>query len=147
MLGLLEEHAAQLKTRKSGSSAEVWDPFRKKWVLLGPEEFVRQVMMSVWLAEGRFSGLIPVIEKSVVIEGRSLRFDAVLMKGIDILIVIEFKSPDEKLGETHLLQLSRYNSVLTAPGMILSNGLNSRFFKRLPSGYSEVTGWEDLDLA
>lgn len=144
MIGLIEEYASRLKTRKSANFSEVWDPYRKKWVLLGPEEFVRQVMLAVWEGQGRFNQLIPIVEKAIIHEGRNLRFDAVLMKGLEIWVIIEFKSPTETLSEAHILQLARYNVSLNAPYLILSNGIESRFFKRLSSEYQQLSGWEEV---
>lgn len=144
MLGLIEEYASRLKTRKSGSFSEVWDPYRKKWVALGPEEFVRQVMLALWEGEGRFKQLTPIVEKGLLLEGKLLRFDAVLMKGTEVYVILEFKSPSEALSEAHVLQLSRYNMVLNAPYLILSNGIESRYFQRLSAGYQQLSGWEDI---
>lgn len=144
MLGLIEEYASRLKTRKSGTASEVWDTFRKKWVALQPEEFVRQVMLTAWQAEGRLEGTRVVVEKAVLIEGKNLRFDAALMRGTEVWAIIEFKSPEETLSEPHLLQLARYNTILAASWIILSNGLESRFYQRLSNGYQQVSGWEEV---
>jgi hypothetical protein len=102
----------------------IFDDLRRKWLTLTPEEWVRQHFIQFLIMEKMFPASLMAIEKKVMINGLSQRFDLLVYdrKG-NPLMIAEFKSPDIPIDQTTFDQASRYNSVLTAPYFLISNGM------------------------
>ncbi|MBN2730754.1 MAG: type I restriction enzyme HsdR N-terminal domain-containing protein [Bacteroidales bacterium] len=102
----------------------IFDVFRKKWLHLTPEEWVRQqLLMYLHHALGYPMQNI-VLEKQIEINGLKKRFDALITgpKG-RILMLIECKKPEIELSEKSFLQLAHYNSFVKAEYLLMSNGM------------------------
>ena len=110
-----------LKTRIENDRREVWDRLRKKWMVLTPEEFVRQCLIH-WLTEekGIPNGLIS-IERGMTYNSLRKRYDlCVYDRNGKPLISIECKAPDVPLGQETLMQLSTYNTKLNSPFLLIA---------------------------
>ena len=105
------------------SSREVWDIVRNKWVALTPEEFVRQHAIHFFIHDLNFPNGRIGVETEVVFHGMKRRADLVLYtREAFPLLIAEFKAPTVKIEEAVLSQTLRYNSVLKAPWLLISNG-------------------------
>jgi type I site-specific restriction-modification system R (restriction) subunit len=105
------------------SSREVWDIVRNKWVALSPEEFVRQHAIHFFIHDLNFPKGRIGVETEVVFHGMKRRADLVLYtREAFPLLIAEFKAPTVKIEEAVLSQTLRYNSVLKAPWLFISNG-------------------------
>ena len=105
------------------SSREVWDIVRNKWVALTPEEFVRQHAIHFFIHDLNFPKGRIGVETEVVFHGMKRRADLVLYtREAFPLLIAEFKAPTVKIEEAVLSQTLRYNSVLKAPWLLISNG-------------------------
>ncbi len=116
----------QFKIRKNTSGKdEIFDEFRKKYVALTPEEWVRQNFIRFLKEEKKYPSSLIAIEKGIVINSMKKRFDAVVHNrdGKPIML-IEFKSPDIKISQKVMDQISRYNINLNVNYLLISNGLS-----------------------
>lgn len=113
-----------LKIKSDEPRINVFDPVRKRYVALTPEEEVRQMMIQFL----HTVNTVPLHHMSVE---KMIRYHH-LAKRPDIVVydlnskpsmVIECKSPDIKLGQKDLEQLATYNKVMATPYIVLSNGL------------------------
>ena len=105
------------------STREVWDIVRNKWVALTPEEFVRQHAIHFFIHDLNFPKGRIGVETEVVFHGMKRRADLVLYtREAFPLLIAEFKAPRVKIEEAVLSQTLRYNSVLKAPWLLISNG-------------------------
>jgi hypothetical protein len=105
------------------STREVWDIVRNKWVALTPEEFVRQHAIHFFIHDLNFPNGRISVETEVVFHGMKRRADLVLYtREAFPLLIAEFKAPTVKIEEAVLSQTLRYNSVLKAPWLLISNG-------------------------
>jgi hypothetical protein len=97
---------------------------RKRDLVFTPEEWVRQSMIYFLVEKlGYPLGLISV-EKSLKVNGLPKRWDIVVYaQTAEIYFLIEVKAPNIALQQPQLEQLLRYQSVLKAPYLCLSNGL------------------------
>ncbi len=104
---------------------EIFDDFRRKFVKLTPEEWVRQHFLH-FLSEAKgYPASLISVEKQLIILGRSKRFDAVVFQNDGTpLVLIEFKAPSVKLNQNVLDQVASYNFVLHANFLMVSNGLS-----------------------
>lgn len=115
---------AALRIRETGKRREVFDTFRGKWILLTPEEWVRQHLLHYFTsvlgyAQGRIG-----VEKSLPGIGRELRTDIVVYdsRGAPALIV-EVKASSVPINTSVFAQAAKYNLRLGVPFLAVSNGL------------------------
>ncbi len=122
----------------------VWDILRKKWVVLQPEEWVRQQLLHHLIRERGLSPQLIGIEKGTQYRGLQGRFDLVVYdKTGKALILIECKAPEVKLSQNTLLQIARYNREIGAPHLLITNGLHLLFFSQDERGTFQFqpSGW------
>jgi hypothetical protein len=103
----------------------IYDEFRRRWIVLTPEEWVRQNFMKYLASEKHFPPALMAVEKKVNINGLAQRFDLLVYdrKG-NPLLVGEFKAPGVEISQLAFDQAIRYNAVILAPYFLVSNGLN-----------------------
>ena len=120
----LPSHPFSVKKEKN--KLYIFDEFRMKWIVLTPEEWVRQHLLMFLTNKKGYPKSLIAIEKKVNVNGLSQRFDAVLhnAQGVPIA-VIECKAFSVKIAEDTLMQALRYNAQIKAPYLILSNGLET----------------------
>lgn len=108
----------------------IFDPVRKKWLVLTPEEWVRQHCIQFLLKIKNVPiGLIQ-IEKKLSVNNTEKRYDLVVFKpDQSIYVLIECKSPSVKLTQQTFDQISRYNSVLKSNYLMLTNGFTHFYCK------------------
>jgi Type I restriction enzyme R protein N terminus (HSDR_N) len=128
----------------------IFDENRRRWIVLTPEEWVRQNFIRFLRTDKKFPAALMAIEKKVMINGLSQRFDLLVYdrKGNPLLIA-EFKSPDVQVNQMTFDQASRYNSVLRAPFFLISNGMihfvsKLNFENRTTRYLAEIPGYDDL---
>ncbi len=102
----------------------IFDEFRRKWVKLSPEEWVRQQFLMFLTQNLHYPASAIAVEKKLVYNGMTRRPDAVV-SGLNaaLLMIVEFKRPDVSIDEKTFLQAATYNSVLKTPFILISNGL------------------------
>ncbi|MFM9952172.1 MAG: type I restriction enzyme HsdR N-terminal domain-containing protein, partial [Saprospiraceae bacterium] len=98
-----------LQLRQSAEGAAIYDPIRKKWLVLQPEEMVRQLAVSYLLEEKRYNKNRIKIEKSLRVNTLSKRCD-VLVYDPDMrpFLLVECKAPQVKISEATFRQLAAY---------------------------------------
>jgi hypothetical protein len=112
------------KIQKSATSkVEIFDVFRKKYVILTPEEWVRQHFAHFLVNQlGVPQGLM-ALEKKIVMNGLNRRFDIVVYsKSALPLLIVECKASSVEISQEIFNQAARYNSVLKAPFLLITNG-------------------------
>ena len=101
------------RIRKEGQRTQIFDPFRKRYVALTPEEWVRQHILQFLVEEKSYpKGLISV-EKSMKLNQQNKRADIVIhSRSGEAVMLIECKSPGVKLSQETFDQVARYNIVI-----------------------------------
>jgi hypothetical protein len=118
---ILPSYAVETRAGTSGRT-EVLDLIRRRWVHLSPEEGVRQHLLRHLLALGYPAGLMAV-ERGFSYMGQPWRADVVAYdRARRPLILAECKAPRVLLGQAVLDQLARYNAVVHAQVLVLTNG-------------------------
>jgi len=111
----------------------IYDLLRKRFLLLTPEEWVRQHWIHFFLKIYSQSALI--VEKKIQLGKLTKRIDLLVTEKTIPKILIECKAPREKLSEKSFEQIARYNSILEAKEIIISNGLDHIHAKFSKKGY------------
>ena len=116
--------------KRNADVLQIFDIIRKKWVVLQPEELVRQHVVWYLIEEKGYPASLIAIEKSLLVNKLQKRFDIVLHNNIGKpLIIVECKAPGIKISEDTLHQALRYNSIIRAPYILLTNGLEMYYGK------------------
>ena len=103
----------------------IFDEFRKKWVRLTPEEWVRQQFLMYLHVHLGYPATAIAVEKSLTYNGMTRRPDAVISgRNGQILMVLECKKPDVIIDEKTFLQAATYTSVLGNAYILITNGLS-----------------------
>ena len=117
--------AADLRVERHDGLLAVFDPLRGRWVALTPEEWVRQHFTS-WLVNGLgYPASLTANEVSLKLNRTSRRADTVVFdhRGNPWMIV-EYKRPDVRITREVFEQALRYNIVLKARFIVVSNGMS-----------------------
>ena len=118
------------KIKAINGKDQIFDPFRKIWVLLTPEEWVRQHVIQFLLQDKKYPKSHINVEKLLKINHLTKRYDVVVYKpNGDITILVECKAPEVKITQSTFDQIARYNMTLNADYLMVTNGLNHYFCK------------------
>jgi type I site-specific restriction endonuclease len=108
----------------------IFDNIRKKWLLLTPEEWVRQHAVNYLITEKKYKPSLISLEKEIELNGTKKRYDIVVYdKSLNPFIIIECKAPEIALTDSVLEQALRYNLVLKVPFIMITNGMNDLVIK------------------
>jgi len=113
-----------------GQKKHILDIFRKKFVTLTPEEWVRQHWLRFLVQyKGVPAGLIAV-ETPVLFNGMTKRADIVVYgKNHKPQLIVECKAPQIPINAHVCWQIAMYNFTLKAPYLIVSNGMQHFVFE------------------
>ena len=114
----------EFRLRKSNDRTEIFDEFRKKFVVLTPEEWVRQNLLKFLHSNKNIPKGLIAVEKGLILNQLKKRTDILIYtrKGNPCMIV-ECKSPDITIDQYTFEQIARYNMTLKVDYLLVSNGL------------------------
>jgi hypothetical protein len=121
----LHHYKDQLKIKKEGKRTLIFDIIRKKYLILQPEEMVRQLLVLHLIDIGYPKEKIQV-EKGLDINGLKRRFDIVVYdRHFFPYLLIECKSHTVPISQDTFDQIANYNIELRAPYLLVSNGVQT----------------------
>ena len=121
---------ADLKIVQDKGTLKIFDFIRKKYLVLTPEEWVRQNFIHFLVGHRGFPKGLLKMESGVKYYQRKGRYDAVFLdRSGKPLLLIECKAPEIKIDNSTLGQVARYNSRTKAPFLALTNGIQHYFIK------------------
>ena len=133
---------------------KIFDFLRNRFVALTPEEWVRQSFTHFLVEQKGYPKERLANEITISLGGLSRRCDSVLYsQSVSPIIIIEYKAPEIKINQKVFEQIYRYNIVLRADYLIVSNGVNHycckisyenqsyEFLREIPH-YSEISANE-----
>jgi hypothetical protein len=143
--------AYTFKTKSGVQRKQIFDPIRKKYVALTPEEWVRQHLVQFLIQERNFPASLIAIEMGMKLNGMQKRGDVVAYNNLGKpFFIAECKAPEVKITQDVFDQVARYNIVLQVPYLLVSNGLQHfccevnlqteqiQYLKEIPN-YKELT--------
>jgi len=110
------------KIKAINGKDQIFDPFRKIWVVLSPEEWVRQNLLQYLVQTLHYPSSLIAVEKEIKLGELSKRFDIVVFKNEQAWMIIECKEAKVALNEKTMDQILQYQQVLTAQYLFISNG-------------------------
>jgi len=103
----------------------IFDDFRKKYVVLTPEEWVRQNFLMYLVNEKNYPPSLIAVEAGLKLFKTLKRTDIVVYnKQGDPLLIIECKSPEVGINEKVFDQIVRYNMALQVNYLVVTNGMD-----------------------
>lgn len=113
----------QFRLKQEDDSNYIFCNIRKKWLILTPEEWVRQNVIQFLIHELNYKPININSEIIVKINGLSKRADIIVFKNAKPFIVVECKAPQIQITQETFDQIARYNMQLEAEFLMVSNGL------------------------
>jgi Type I restriction enzyme R protein N terminus (HSDR_N) len=111
-------------TRNAAGDAWVFDPIRKKNVVLLPEEWLRQLVLRYLLDVKNYPATRIRSEVGITVNGMPRRCDIVVFDAaLQPWLIVECKSPKVPLTQKVMEQAARYNLQLRVPYLAITNGL------------------------
>ena len=103
----------------------IFDAIRKKFVVLTPEEWVRQHTVQFLMQEKKYPISLINVEKELIFNNLKKRYDIVIFNSDgSIFLVVECKRSAIAIKQNTFDQIARYNMVLEAQYLMVTNGLN-----------------------
>jgi hypothetical protein len=120
-----------LRVRQIAGVQEVFDQIRKKWLVLTPEEWVRQNFVQFLILSNNYPASLIAIEKEIKVGELKKRCDIVVYNRSAMpWMIIECKEMNVKLSDKTLDQILRYHIALPANYLIITNGSYSLGYKK-----------------
>ncbi|GEC79734.1 type I restriction enzyme HsdR N-terminal domain-containing protein [Flavobacterium aquatile] len=114
--------------KNSENKVAIFDEIRKKFIILTPEEWVRQHVTQYLLQERKYPKSYINVEKLIKINDLTKRYDLVVFQPDGTLfLLVECKAPEVKITQQTFDQIARYNLTLKAKYLMVTNGLNHYF--------------------
>ncbi|MBT8219232.1 MAG: type I restriction enzyme HsdR N-terminal domain-containing protein [Bacteroidia bacterium] len=113
----------QLTSKTLDGTTYLLDPVRKKWIILTPEELVRQLTLLYLLEKAEPYKRLLSVEKVINVNGRIKRFDILLYDSeAKPKLLVECKNPKVPITNETFNQIAQYNIALKVPTLMVTNG-------------------------
>ncbi len=113
----------QPKIKQENEKEFIFDEVRKRWVILTPEEWVRQNFLQYLTQTKKYPASLIAIEKEIKLGELIKRFDVVVYdRNSKPWMIVECKEMNVALGKSVLDQVLRYNISLDVPYLVITNG-------------------------
>ena len=111
--------------KNSENKISIFDEIRKKFVILQPEEWVRQHCVHYLMTEKKYPKSLINVEKELIINDLKKRYDIVVFNPDgSIHLIVECKSAKITINQDTFDQIARYNLSVNATFLMVTNGIN-----------------------
>ena len=116
------------RIKEEGGKELIFDEFRKLWVRLTPEEWVRQNILQYLVQVKKYPASLIAIEKEIALGELRKRFDILVYKASKPWMVIECKEMNVALNSAVIKQVLNYNISLQTDFLVITNGTETYGF-------------------
>ena len=118
-----------MRLRKQKEQTQIFDFIRKKWLVLTPEEWVRQHVLNFLVQVKKYPVSSIAIERELQLNDLKKRFDIVVYTAsLKPYLIVECKAPYIALDPLVVEQVLRYNLRIGAQLVMISNGISDLVF-------------------
>mgnify|MGYP001983189651 FL=1 len=111
--------------KSTENKVSIFDIIRKKFVILQPEEWVRQHCVHYLITQRNYPKSLINVEKELTINGLKKRYDIVVFNPDgSIFLMVECKAPKITINQATFDQIARYNLKINAVYLMVTNGIN-----------------------
>ena len=120
----MPNYSDRIRLRKQDEQVQIFDPIRGKWLVLTPEEWVRQHFVHYLISAKGYPASLMANETAINLNKIKLRCDTVVYdKSLTPRAIVEYKAPSVPITKETFSQIARYNLVLKVDYLIISNGI------------------------
>jgi hypothetical protein len=131
------EHTFKIK--KENNIELIFDPFRKRWFTLTPEEWVRQNILQYLTEIKKYPSTLIAIEKEIYLGELKKRCDIVVYNRNSLpWMIIECKEMNVQINSKVLEQILRYHITLPAKYLVITNGSYCFAFEKKEGQFYET---------
>lgn len=134
------------RIRKEDGKDFIFDTLRKKWLVLTPEEWVRQNFVQYLIQTKNYPSTLIALEKEIQFGELKKRFDILVYDNNHRpWMMIECKAKEVKLDEDVLQQALRYNISMPVLYVVITNGSYTHAWQKESDGLrsiDEIPGWK-----
>ncbi|MFS4415326.1 type I restriction enzyme HsdR N-terminal domain-containing protein [Maribacter sp. 2307ULW6-5] len=136
--------AYDFRFKNSQNKTLIFDGIRKKFVVLTPEEWVRQHTVQYLICHKKYPKSMINVEKQLLVNGLRKRYDVVVFHpNGGICILVECKAPGIPLDQGTFDQVARYNLSLRAEMLMVTNGMQ-HYYCKMPTGEEKYAFLRDI---
>lgn len=121
----------KLKTRREDGKRFLYGTIRRKYLVLQPEELVRQLVIEYFIEDRKYNKNYIAVEKLLIVNERRKRCDILVYKKDNNLeeevnlvpwLLVECKAPEVPINEATFRQIASYNLPLRVEYLVVTNG-------------------------
>lgn len=122
--------AFNFRFKNSENKVYIFDVIRKKFVVLQPEEWVRQHVVHYLISIKKYPLSLINVEKQLKVNSLSRRYDIVVFKpNGEIALLVECKAPQIAITQDTFDQIAKYNLQLQSNYLMVTNGMHHFYCK------------------
>ncbi len=131
--------APDFRIKEEGGKKYLFDGLRRSWLLLTPEEWVRQNFVQYLVQVQQYPTALIALEKELLLNGLKKRFDLLVYNlAHEPWMLVECKASSVALSAAVLEQALRYNMVQPVSFIVITNGTQTRAWQKTKSGLVEL---------
>ena len=120
------QYQQQLKIKSKAGKKWIFDPIRRKQLVLAPEELVRQLVICHLIESLGYNKNRIKVEKSLKVNTLSRRCDILVYDlSVKAFLLVECKAPKVEITQDTFQQIARYNMPLRVPYLLVTNGIKT----------------------
>ena len=124
MLTALNFPAIEVRTKAEEKRMLIFDSIRRKYVVLTPEEWVRQHLIHYLMIEKEYPAMLISVETPLKYARVDKRSDVLVNdRNGQPLMLAECKAPEVAITQKVFEQIAIYNLAIQAPCLLITNGL------------------------
>lgn len=113
------------KIKQNGLRTQIFDAIRKKYVVLSPEEWVRQNFLQYLIQDKKYPASLIAVEAGLKYNQLQKRMDVLVYNKQGCAhLMVECKAPEVKITQDAFDQIARYNMVFKVKYLIVTNGIH-----------------------
>ena len=129
----------QFRIKKENNIEMIFDAFRKRWMVLTPEEWVRQNLLQYLTETKKYPAKLFAIEKEISLGELKKRCDIVVYNRKALpWMIIECKEMNAQINSKTLEQVLRYHITLPAKFIVITNGSYCFGFEKIDGQFFEI---------
>jgi hypothetical protein len=137
----------QPRLRQERGVKQIFAVIRKKWLVLTPEEWVRQNMLQFLVLIKNYPPSLVAVEKEIKLGELKKRCDIVVYnRQSQPWMIIECKEMNVTLSQKTMEQILRYHITLPAKYLVITNGSYCFGFQKKESQFVEINDFPDFEL-
>ncbi len=138
--------------RQKSNCLEIFDPLRRKYVILSPEEWVRQNLLAYLIRHKNIPEGYIQVEGSIQVGNLKKRCDIIVYnKNHCPVLLVECKETKTSISQKTFDQICRYNIALQVPYLLITNGIEHYCFSINieEQGYNfldYIPDWDEISI-